>query len=124
MFVTLQGNFTANATLLSEWACESQAGNPMTILCQSGLLTFGQGYPVFGVGRPQDYRQIFMSFQHCIGSELVFSNLITNAIVEPNFVYFKEIIRRYYEMQFEWTGAIMYQRFYAFPFGTLLQVYF
>ncbi len=36
----------------------------MVILCQSGLLTFVQGYLIFGVGRPQDYGQIFTSLQH------------------------------------------------------------
>ena len=37
----------------------------MVILCQSCLLTFDQGYPIFGVGCPQDYRQIFTSLQRC-----------------------------------------------------------
>ena len=35
----------------------------MTIHCQSGLLTFGQGYLIFGVGRPQDYWRILTSLQ-------------------------------------------------------------
>ncbi len=37
----------------------------MAIFCQSGLLTFGQGYLIFGVGDPQDCGQIFTSLQHC-----------------------------------------------------------
>ncbi len=36
----------------------------MTLLCQSGLLTFSQGYLIFWVGRPQDYGQTFTSLQH------------------------------------------------------------
>ena len=38
----------------------------MVILCQSGLVTFGQGYPTFGVGRPQDFGQILTSLQRWI----------------------------------------------------------
>ncbi len=38
----------------------------MTILCQSGLCTFGQGYLIFSVDCPQDYGQNFTSFQHCV----------------------------------------------------------
>ncbi len=36
----------------------------MTLLCQSWLLTFIQGYLIFWVGRPQDYGQTFTSLQH------------------------------------------------------------
>ena len=36
----------------------------MAIHCQSGLLTFDQGYLVFGVGRPQDHEHILTSLQH------------------------------------------------------------
>ncbi len=35
----------------------------MVILCQSGLVTFGQGYLTFGEDRPQDYGKIFTSLQ-------------------------------------------------------------
>ena len=35
----------------------------MAILCQSGLLTFGQGYLIFEVGRQQDHEQILASLK-------------------------------------------------------------
>ncbi len=52
----------------------------MVILCQSGLVTFGQGYPTFGVGRPQDYRQIFTSLQR-------WSDMTGNMTSGPKLIY-------------------------------------
>ena len=39
----------------------------IAILYQSGLFTFGQGYSIFRLGSPEDYGQISVSFQHCLG---------------------------------------------------------
>ena len=42
----------------------------MTLLWEPGLLTYSQGYLIFGVSRPQDYWQNFTSFLTLVGIEI------------------------------------------------------
>ncbi len=58
------GNGQVSPLKASVFQCFCSLLLKMTIRCQSGLLTFGQGYLIFGIGRPQNYGQILMSLQH------------------------------------------------------------
>ncbi len=57
----------------------------IVILCQSELFTFCQSYPIFKVGRPQDYGQIFKSFQHCHDIEKSVISLIIDRFSCPKY---------------------------------------